>query len=318
MPLDPELPRWATNVGRTVVPPSGKQDVGWVAAEKPAARFLNWCLNRSYQWLLSLSSTLTGLATWDGFVSSTSWFVTGGPGVTFSFHLSSLTSVKTSNASMGVPAPFNIAGIPTIEGGATYLEPNEVYYVYSYWDTVGGTIKYESSVTAPVGAVKSLDPTRRYLFPFYTNRRTVSGTDYGLPIPFIRQGSETRYLLNADTSDGGLLVFDDTIDETDPEVNIGLDPMLPIDALYVLVRFRAYVSVASSGGTVHLYETGGTVSEFNAFGFLSANDQYNFFETWVPLLPDRVLNIKLNRTRAANPMTTELKVWVVGFRSPAP
>lgn len=45
-----DLARWADTGGAIVVPPSGKQDVGWVPGERPPAQFLNWLNNLAYQW----------------------------------------------------------------------------------------------------------------------------------------------------------------------------------------------------------------------------------------------------------------------------
>lgn len=48
--------RWADVGGAIVEPSSGKKDVGWLVAEKPAAQFFNWLLNISYQWQLWLQA----------------------------------------------------------------------------------------------------------------------------------------------------------------------------------------------------------------------------------------------------------------------
>ncbi len=49
------LPRWADTVTadpkRVSTPTSGKLDVGYAGSEKPAAQFLNWFKNLTYQWL---------------------------------------------------------------------------------------------------------------------------------------------------------------------------------------------------------------------------------------------------------------------------
>lgn len=46
-----ELPRWADVGGDIDVPPSGKQDIGWVGNELPPNQFFNWLQNRAFQWL---------------------------------------------------------------------------------------------------------------------------------------------------------------------------------------------------------------------------------------------------------------------------
>ncbi len=51
MPVRPdELPRWATDAGRTLEPSGGEKDVGWELEKKPPARKMNWIQNRSFQW----------------------------------------------------------------------------------------------------------------------------------------------------------------------------------------------------------------------------------------------------------------------------
>lgn len=60
-------PRWADVGGDIVVPPSGKQDVGWLAAEKPPAQYFNWLANLAWQWTEYLSDgDLEGDHTIDG------------------------------------------------------------------------------------------------------------------------------------------------------------------------------------------------------------------------------------------------------------
>jgi hypothetical protein len=48
-------PRWANLGGLIVEPSSGKKDVGWVDAEKPAAESFNWYQNLAWQWTQYLS-----------------------------------------------------------------------------------------------------------------------------------------------------------------------------------------------------------------------------------------------------------------------
>lgn len=50
------LPRWATNMGVTTAPTSGKQDTGWTDGEQPSAEVLNWLENLDYQWAQYQSS----------------------------------------------------------------------------------------------------------------------------------------------------------------------------------------------------------------------------------------------------------------------
>ena len=45
-----DLARWADTGGAIVIPPSGKQNVGWVAGERPPAQFMNWLAHRNYLW----------------------------------------------------------------------------------------------------------------------------------------------------------------------------------------------------------------------------------------------------------------------------
>lgn len=45
------LPVWATAPGAVLAPSSGKQTDGWLAGERPPARFINWQANLTYQWL---------------------------------------------------------------------------------------------------------------------------------------------------------------------------------------------------------------------------------------------------------------------------
>lgn len=51
MPVRPDiLPRWATDSGVVLEPPSGEKDTGWVANNKPPARKMNWLQNKGYEW----------------------------------------------------------------------------------------------------------------------------------------------------------------------------------------------------------------------------------------------------------------------------
>lgn len=58
------LPRWADVLGKIVVPSSGKQDVGFVAEEKPPEGFLNWLFNGAYQWLSYLDAIESEALSW--------------------------------------------------------------------------------------------------------------------------------------------------------------------------------------------------------------------------------------------------------------
>ena len=50
-----DLPRWATDAGRTLEPTSGEKDTGWQAGYKPPARKMNWLFNTIYDWIVWLA-----------------------------------------------------------------------------------------------------------------------------------------------------------------------------------------------------------------------------------------------------------------------
>jgi hypothetical protein len=52
------LPRWATDAGRTLEPTSGEKDTGWQAGYKPPARKMNWLFNLIYSWFAWLSDRM--------------------------------------------------------------------------------------------------------------------------------------------------------------------------------------------------------------------------------------------------------------------
>lgn len=62
MPEPTDLPRWATDAGRTTEPVSAKKDVGWVAGEEPAPEHMNWLQNNLYEWMIYVQEIAADVA----------------------------------------------------------------------------------------------------------------------------------------------------------------------------------------------------------------------------------------------------------------
>jgi hypothetical protein len=55
------LPRWATDAGRTLEPTSGEKDTGWQAGYMPPARKMNWLHNAVYEYLQYMDAMIVAL-----------------------------------------------------------------------------------------------------------------------------------------------------------------------------------------------------------------------------------------------------------------
>lgn len=96
------LPRWAEDTGGNQVnistPPSGKQDVGWLTAEKPPSQWFNYLFNLIYRWCAYLRDGI--------FVGEA-----GEPGITVTGGSGDEIGAVVTGSGAGVGA--------TITGGAT-------------------------------------------------------------------------------------------------------------------------------------------------------------------------------------------------------
>lgn len=50
-----DLPRWATDPGRTLKPDESEKDLGWDLDEKGPARWMNWLQENTYQWIKKIA-----------------------------------------------------------------------------------------------------------------------------------------------------------------------------------------------------------------------------------------------------------------------
>lgn len=98
------LPLWATNASTTTEPTLGKKQAGWVAAEKPPAKWLNWWMNLVYQWIVyygekDAANGIVGL----GANTQAAWTATGGnaAGATITGHGSGQGVVAVGGATSG-------------------------------------------------------------------------------------------------------------------------------------------------------------------------------------------------------------------------
>jgi hypothetical protein len=66
-----KFPRWATDGGTTVEPPSGEKDTGWVPNTKPPARKMNWLQNNAYEWHLWWNALVASLPPLNWHMSNT-------------------------------------------------------------------------------------------------------------------------------------------------------------------------------------------------------------------------------------------------------
>lgn len=122
------VPRWANAGGAITVPPSGKQDVGWVAGEAPPAEYFNWLHNLAYQWTLWLS---------DGDVSFATLAMSG---------ITTLTGLLNANGGITVPTGKAVAfnGTTTLTTGSGLVSLGGAL-------TAAGLITGSAGVTVPTG-----------------------------------------------------------------------------------------------------------------------------------------------------------------------
>lgn len=65
------LPRWATDAGRTLEPTSGEKDTGWQAGYRPPARKMNWTVNHLCTWINYVWEQFARLITANWFSATT-------------------------------------------------------------------------------------------------------------------------------------------------------------------------------------------------------------------------------------------------------
>ena len=138
-----ELPRWASSGGAITVPPSGKQDIGWVSQENVPPQYANWLHHRAYLWCQYLNDgalqgahtfdntvTIAGLLTATGGVTATG-LITANGGLTASGTIdeSAATTIKGPPRSYMIDVAAGLA----VSAGPTYST--------SYWAfTAGGQL----------------------------------------------------------------------------------------------------------------------------------------------------------------------------------
>jgi hypothetical protein len=122
------FPRWANVGGSIVVPPGGKQDIGWIGGEKPAAEYLNWYQKLNYDWVLYLSDFEQIARTWSAIQTHSVDIVLSGSAdlkhatryraVNLSdfFGVSGTTSVDDTKLTMGVGATVARLKLPVNPG----------------------------------------------------------------------------------------------------------------------------------------------------------------------------------------------------------
>lgn len=153
------LPRWATSptgssgVGVTE-PTEDKKDQGWVANEKPAAAYLNWLNNATYNWLSYLDPAAVSTEDWLGLsIDSGSVVVATGnttiPGTIFRSRLQSAsgtsgTYISANFISAGASAPFIGKAMNLNSGKASKarceVTSSEIYSLPSLGDVSPGNV----------------------------------------------------------------------------------------------------------------------------------------------------------------------------------
>ena len=77
------LPQWATDGGATLEPAAGVKASGFVVGTRPPARWMNWILNTTYQWMQYLDAPVgtgsgAGISATGGSTDGTGLVGTGG------------------------------------------------------------------------------------------------------------------------------------------------------------------------------------------------------------------------------------------------
>lgn len=103
--------RWADVGGAIVVPPSGKQDIGWVPGEAPPAEYFNWIENLAYQWQKWLYDGNCAFAA----LSASTFSVSGAS----SFAAAGFSGLLTASAGITIPTgqALTLAGTTTLSVG---------------------------------------------------------------------------------------------------------------------------------------------------------------------------------------------------------
>lgn len=132
-----DVARWANVGGSITVPPSGKQDVGWVPGEAPPAEYFNWLNNSAYLWFKWLS---------DGDVSFHNVVATGTLAV---------TGAATFGSTVGITAALTAASA-AFSGAATFASTVGITGAATFGSTVGIAALLTASGGLTLGANTNL------------------------------------------------------------------------------------------------------------------------------------------------------------------
>lgn len=150
------LPRWADVGGNIVNPPSGKKDVGWVAAEAPSDGYWNWFNNLTYQWAAWLNDFEVVPHTWTSTQTFAAAVFTGVTTNTLAVSTTStFTGVSTFTATPVLNGGFTSNGTSQFNNGFT-VNTGQAYFNGSIYSnataSLPGVFAFGSGANAAVWA----------------------------------------------------------------------------------------------------------------------------------------------------------------------